>query len=138
MTNNNSQSGIGGIADILLVCMNFMIGIVIIYFIIALFAPLMDGNSMSLLEFLSFAYWFGFYFITRYLLKRMQRKIRLKNYKYMLIGLYYALDLINSFSLFNIIFTVLWLSLYMVVIKREINFWTVNVPVGDETPYKAL
>jgi len=138
MTNNNSQSGIGGIADILLVCMNFLFGLFIIYFLIILFAPLMDGKSITILEFLSFAYWFGFYFITRYFLIKMQKKIRLKNYKYILIGLYYALCLVNSFSILSISFTILWLALYMVSIKKEINSWTVNVPVGDEAPNKAL
>ena len=124
--NHNSYSGIGGIADILLVWANFLFGFLVVSFFIIIVAPLFGGKLLPIEDLIPFAYWAGYYFVTRYFLLSMRNKTRLKDYRYWLIGLYFsslALDTSNPFS--YLAFFLIFL-LFLIFTKREIKSWDNN------------
>ncbi len=138
MKTNNSQDGIGGIADILLVCANFLFGFLVIYFLIIISAPLFGETLLPLNRLIPFAYWAGYYFVARYFLKNMKNKIILKNYQYWLIGSYHFFSLLRISSPYNYIVFILMIIFFMKVIKREIDSWNIDTTVGQATPNKSL
>ena len=138
MKNNNSQNGLGDVADILLVCANFLFGFLIIYFIIIIIVPLFGERAVPLKNLVPFAYWTGYYFVARYFLKHMKSKTKLKNYQYWLIGLYHSSLVLRIPPPYSYIIFILFFVFFMKVINREVDSWNIDTTVGQATPNKSL
>jgi chromate transport protein ChrA len=93
---------------------------------------------LPLKRYIPFIYWVGYYFIARYFLKSMKNKIILKNYHYWLISSYLSAFVLGIPFPFNYFALVLMFIVFMKVIKREIDSWTVEKTVGNTPPNKSM
>ncbi len=126
-----SHGGIGGIADLILVCSNYLFGFLVIYFFIIVSAPLFGGITLPISSYIPFAYWAGFYVIVRYFLKSMRDKIRLKDYQYWFICLYFSAFVWDYPTPVNFIAFILWFVSFVKIIKKETNAWATNLDQCD-------
>ena len=123
MKPKTSYGVIGSIADILLVSANFLFGFLVVYFLIIVSAPLFGGITLPLNRYIPFAYWAGFYFITKYFLKSMRDQKVLRDYQYWLICFYSSVYVLNYPIPFNLIAFVLLLVSLLKIVKKETDAW---------------
>ena len=137
MKSKASYGGISGIADIILVCSNFLFGFLVIYFLIIVSAPLFGGIILPPSSYIPFAYWAGFYFIAKYFLKSMRDQIVLNDYKYWAVCLYSSVIVLGYPIPFNlIVFILLFVSL-MKIVKKETESWR-TPPEPCKQPNKTI
>ena len=134
---SNSKYSVDELSDMVLGPLNFIFAIFAFIYLVTFLGALLGGNvgEYILRYVLSFAYLGGYYLLVRWHTKKMKKKIRLKNYQYLMINLYFSIPIITIVPLpYNIIIVLVLAAVAMKGIKARIRSWDENSLVGDTAP----